>query len=179
MKIFHNLNEYRKQPDAELPTCVTLGKFDGFHLGHQKLISRVLELVILIVYIALVYVVTVFGRAGVDPANYAELFNFDLVGTWVSRFTGDAYDRRELFLNFFMLMPLGVLFPAATKKKLLPTVLFCFLITVSVELLQALTGRGWFELTDIVDNTVGSAIGYGIYRLVSLIWSKLKCKKNN
>ena len=43
MKIFHNLNEYRKQPDAELPTCVTLGKFDGFHLGHQKLISRVLD----------------------------------------------------------------------------------------------------------------------------------------
>ena len=134
---------------------------------------------ILIVYIALVYVVTVFGRAGVDPAYYEDLFNFDLVGTWVSRFTGDAYDRRELFLNFFMLMPLGVLFPAATKKKLLPTVLFCFLITVSVELLQALTGRGWFELTDIVDNTVGSAIGYGIYRLGSLLRSKLKCKKNN
>ena len=43
MKIFHNLTEYRNQPDAELPTCVTLGKFDGFHLGHQKLISRVLD----------------------------------------------------------------------------------------------------------------------------------------
>ena len=133
----------------------------------------------LIVYVALVFVVTVFGRSKVEHVRLPELFNFDLVGTWVSRFTGDAYDRRELFLNFFMLMPLGVLFPAATKKKFLTTVLFCFITTVSVELLQALSGRGWFELTDIVDNTVGSAIGYGIYRLASLLRSKLKCIKNN
>ena len=133
----------------------------------------------LIVYIALVYVVTVIGRAEVDFVNYRELFNFDLVGTWVARATGDPYARNELFLNFFMLMPVGVLFPLATKKKFFITVLFCFLITVSVELLQVLTGRGWFELNDIVDNTIGAAIGYGLYRLGSLIWSKLKCKKNN
>ncbi len=134
---------------------------------------------VLIVYIAAVYIVTVFGRAELDPARCPDLFNFDLFGTWASRLTGDEYDRYELFLNFFMLMPVGFLFPAATKKKLLPTLLFCFSVTLSVELLQALTVRGWFELADIVDNTVGAAIGYGIFRLGSLLWRKIKCRKNN
>ena len=134
---------------------------------------------LLAVYVAAVFVITVLGRTGVEGAGYSDLVNLDLIGTWTGRIGGDEYDRRELFLNFFMLMPAGFLFPAAAKKKLVPTLIFCFLLTLSVETLQLLTRRGWFELNDIADNTVGAVIGYGLYRLVSFLWRKVKCKRNN
>lgn len=39
MQIIHNTTEFY----TEEPTAVTLGKFDGLHLGHQLLVNRVLE----------------------------------------------------------------------------------------------------------------------------------------
>jgi riboflavin kinase/FMN adenylyltransferase len=47
MKIYHTLNEYEEAAGrGELPfrsSAVTLGKFDGVHLGHQALLRRVKE----------------------------------------------------------------------------------------------------------------------------------------
>lgn len=43
-----------------------------------------------------------------------------------------------------------------------------------IEVLQVLTMRGWFELSDIVDNTIGIVFGYCVYYLGRKIWEKLK-----
>ena len=40
MKIYHGLDQFEK-PDFAI---VTSGTFDGVHLGHQKIISRILEI---------------------------------------------------------------------------------------------------------------------------------------
>ena len=39
MHVFHNLT----QPVSESPTVLTIGAFDGVHLGHQHLIRSVVE----------------------------------------------------------------------------------------------------------------------------------------
>ena len=43
MKIFHNIEEYRKSDyyNGAAKSVVTLGKFDGVHIGHQKLIREI------------------------------------------------------------------------------------------------------------------------------------------
>ncbi len=45
MKVFHSLEEYRLIHEADhcRRCAVTLGKFDGVHLGHQKLIQSVID----------------------------------------------------------------------------------------------------------------------------------------
>lgn len=47
LKVFHGINEYREAVSSgELPggpSAVTLGKFDGVHLGHQKLLRQILK----------------------------------------------------------------------------------------------------------------------------------------
>ena len=129
----------------------------------------------LIIYASLVLVITVLGRDQIDGLSYSDLFNMNLIGTWVERITGSSIDKHELLLNFFMLMPVGFLYPLATRNGFIPTTLICFLLTTSIELSQFLSRRGWLELTDIVNNTVGAIIGYGIYRFVSLLWEKKRC----
>lgn len=43
MRICHSLEEYCQQEWRRQKSCVTLGKFDGLHRGHLKLIRHILE----------------------------------------------------------------------------------------------------------------------------------------
>ena len=43
MRIYHSLEEYVADRDPVKKSCVALGKFDGLHRGHLKLIRRVLD----------------------------------------------------------------------------------------------------------------------------------------
>ncbi len=134
---------------------------------------------LLIVYVLVILASTVLAR---DVVGYSETnvpVSFDLIGTWIKRITGDPYDHSELLLNFCMLIPVGVLFPWATGKRFLPTVLVGLGLITVIEISQLVTRRGYFELSDIVDNTVGVMIGYGLWCIGSLIWRKIQCSRRN
>lgn len=135
------------------------------HKNKRQLLGNVL-----IVYLMMVFASTVFSRLKV---HQTDLVNFRLLKTWIDRFSGNASNRAELLLNFFMLFPVGVLIPLSSGKRFFQTVSIGFLITLVIEVLQLVTVRGWFELSDIVDNTVGVAIGYGCYFLGAALWKRI------
>ena len=87
----------------------------------------------------------------------------------------NALDREEYRLlavvnlggNIGMFIPLGFCLPMLWKKqrKLWKTLLSTALIITLVELTQLLTLVGSCDMDDLILNVLGSAIGYGLFRL--------------
>jgi glycopeptide antibiotics resistance protein len=72
----------------------------------------------------------------------------------------------EIVLNILMLVPVGFLLPVLVKRH---AVLYGILVSVCIEVFQLITGRGYFEVNDLIHNSLGIVLGYGIYRLARRI----------
>ena len=79
---------------------------------------------------------------------------------------GFAY--RNLFGNILMFLPAGFLLPALfpLTKKVWSFILCCLSISLCLEILQLLTALGDFDVDDLLLNTAGGIMGYGIYQVV-------------
>ncbi len=122
---------------------------------------------LLIAYIFLVLAVTVLSRDQLEVKTliyspfwkYAEIF----------RGSAKAYSlATEILLNILMLIPVGFLLPMLVNKN---TILHGFLCCLCIEIFQLITRRGFFEVDDILHNTLGVIIGYLIYLIVNRICS--------
>ncbi len=83
----------------------------------------------------------------------------------------------DVVLNILMMMPFGFLYSQFKKAKLIDVVLTTFLLSSFIEVTQLITTRflvyhRFFDITDIINNTIGGLVGFIIYR----IFTK---KKNN
>lgn len=82
----------------------------------------------------------------------------------VSLGRGDFF--RQVFLNIVMTLPFGFLFPLTRDKKAKfgVTVFFCFMMSLGIELLQPFFDRS-SDITDLITNIIGGALGYGLYTI--------------
>lgn len=71
----------------------------------------------------------------------------------------------QIFLNILLFIPFGFMLCCYLYKYhrpqhlFLPILLSGLFVSVSVELLQYLTSRGFTEIDDVINNTAGSMIG--------------------
>ena len=73
---------------------------------------------------------------------------------------------RQIILNVIMTVPFGFLYPLTRNRtsKFITTVLFCFLMSLGIEILQPLIdGFRSSDITDIITNVIGGMLGYGFY----------------
>ena len=84
-----------------------------------------------------------------------------------------SYERQELFvenvMNVVVFVPVGLLLGASFvglkwKNAILISACFSF----SIEMLQFVFKRGFSEIDDVIHNTLGCAIGFGLYKTVRL-----------
>lgn len=69
--------------------------------------------------------------------------------------------------NIVLFVPVGFLLPFVDgKEKWYWIIGFGFCFSLLIETIQLITARGCFDPDDIILNTIGTAIGYGIYRVV-------------
>ena len=71
--------------------------------------------------------------------------------------------------NILVFLPFGALLPAAfpALAKFAKTMLWAALCILAVELTQLITLRGYCDIDDLILNLIGTAIGYGLFRLLS------------
>ena len=72
--------------------------------------------------------------------------------------------------NLIWFVPLGLLLPALTGcgKK---AVLWGFLLSLLIECCQFVFGTGVTETEDLILNTLGAAMGYGLYCMSRPLWN--------
>ena len=80
---------------------------------------------------------------------------------------------KNLAVNIIMFMPCGFLTPLFLKRNEIWHILIVgIILSVIVEMLQALLGVGTVDIDDVILNTVGLLLGFGIYKLIYSVAQK-------
>lgn len=106
------------------------------------------------VYLAVLFTITFLSR---EHGSRSEVLDMKLFSTW------GINDRNNALVveNVLLFLPFGILYcwNASREKKLLRCTLFGAVTSLGIETLQLITGRGYFQIDDILTNTLGALIG--------------------
>lgn len=118
------------------------------------------------VYLAVLIAITLLSRES-GSRNGVDM---ELFSTW------GINDRNNAFVieNVLLFIPCGFLcsWNFRWAGKFLRCTLFGAAVSLGVECLQLVTGRGFFQIDDILTNVLGTVLGYLIFRLAFVF-----CKK--
>lgn len=81
---------------------------------------------------------------------------------------------RNVAINLLMFLPMGAALPILFPKRFdrfWKTILFIALLVIFLEILQFITFYGSADIDDLLFNTFGAAVGYGIYHIITKIKS--------
>lgn len=155
-----------------IPTVLSFVAIIGIALiesiiKNKKLLT-VIEVGIFLLTIAFVFYVTIIHR------NSGENGKTCLIPFYSFVMAKDEIEVYRLILfNVLMFVPFGLTLPfllCRQKHNIILSLLFTFLISLSIELIQLIFHLGTFELDDLIFNTLGGLfgmIGYYIYLLIN------------
>lgn len=121
-------------------------------------VDRRSNAVLLVIYLlAIVYLTLMFREAGNANINLSIFWSYKKIFV-------DSETRADIIRNIWLFIPLGTILFRLWPKR---TILFVpILISVVIELTQYVTGTGLSELDDVINNGLGSIIGYAMGALV-------------
>jgi glycopeptide antibiotics resistance protein len=137
-----------------------------FFVLHREEKGKRFAVSLLAAYLFLVLCSTVFRRR----IHRKRIIRLEPIWWWkrIRKYGWDknSYLAGQVVLNILMLTPIGFLMPFITRDKKL-IVPFGFLFSAVIEVSQLLLRKGYFEVDDIIHNTLGVALAYGINRLMA------------
>lgn len=152
-------------------------------LRYSAIKAKRTRTVLLLLFLTAVAIITLGIRAYDDETVInLKLFNcYERIWFQLSnsiRHYGHRYDLQQIWLmrngisniilNVFLFVPLGYLMPRVEQKmdKCWVVLLAGLALSLTVEVLQLMLHRGWFDVDDLFHNTFGAVIGYGYYRFL-------------
>ena len=131
----------------------------------------------IIPYSLLIFAATVFSREKLEEQYWTSIINLDISTAWrIPQWKYGLIDAATgVGLNILMFLPFGYLLGRLLKKQII-ALGTSFLITLSIETLQLVTKRGFFELPDILLNMTGAIIGYFIAAIINKRQSDRRAK---
>jgi glycopeptide antibiotics resistance protein len=142
-----------------------IGTLNDINRKKGKKTIPVAALVSFYMYAAIILCITFLSR----ETGSRRGMDLKLFSTWGINDRNNAY----VIENVLLFIPFGFICPWSFKKFKNP--LRCigagFITSLFIETLQLITRRGYFQIDDIITNTIGMMVGYVIYLAVLL------CKK--
>ena len=146
---------------------------------HRMQITKRVALTVLIPYLFLVVAATLITRK-VRDNSHVILSPFWTIQTILTGGRYKAWLVKEVFLNTIMLMPVGVLTPVIFDiNKAIRTLALGMGISITIELFQWFTCRGYAEIDDVIFNMLGVLVGLGIYSVVKKIIIVVNRRRNS
>ncbi len=105
------------------------------------------------------------GEIYLEPPH---LVPFEIITYYVkSVHSIDDWFFKNLACNIIMFMPYGFLVPLFSKKnKWWQILIFGILLSILIEVIQGLLGIGIFDIDDVILNSFGLLLGFGVYKLI-------------
>ena len=128
---------------------------------------------IILTFVFSFYLVGVLTTTGIClKPNYSPTFSF-------IPFIDMIRGPKDTILNIILFLPLGFFLPLLYKKYncFSKVLLIGFLFSLSIEVIQ-MFGFGRTDVNDLITNTVGSGLGYGVYKLFNGFISNSLIKKS-
>ena len=75
---------------------------------------------------------------------------------------------KNILVNLILFLPMGMAVPVLFEKKInkfWKFLLFIIALTLLIEILQFITLMGSSDIDDVILNTIGGCIGYGIIKI--------------
>ena len=137
----------------------------------MRINRRCVYSLLLYVYLFLILGSTVIFRTYNNEVGH----NFTLFWSYAAINEGRGDLIVENVLNLLMLLPVGFLLGLSLKHVRWWVVLLVGLASSTlIEALQLIFRRGYSEFDDIIHNTLGCIIGYGLYRLLLAYQKKVR-----
>lgn len=145
-------------------------------LGGRKILTiwGVVKIGALFCYLTTVIGVTLLSRHG-ENVQMSFYVHYRLFSSYKEAWINGSFTEwRNLVLNIIMFVPIGIMLPAIGLyfRKFWYTYIAGFIFSFLLEVLQFISGRGVVESDDILNNTLGTMIGFGLYVLVMFLWKK-------
>ena len=130
-------------------------------------------ILLLCIYLTFLFGVTLFNR------RPEESFSMELMPLWSyqeSLFNGNTGLGQQIFYNIIAFIPLGIFLPVLSRKmqKFRRTVVSAAVLSAFIEISQLAFRCGLCELDDVMNNTLGAAAGYTIWKIMSMAADVLK-----
>lgn len=154
--------------------------FVGYKIVYQKWMKgkkRITKKNLIVYGMSICYFAIVFGAVFLNRGKFYNSVNLHLFSSYLEAYHNMSMTLfRNLLLNIALFVPLGVFLPLYTQKldKVYKVIPVGFLITLLIETMQYMTRLGIFEVDDILNNTLGVWIGYGLYKTYVNIKKKEK-----
>lgn len=130
----------------------------------QKPSVRWLPVTVFCVYMAVLIVITFLSR---ESGSRSDVLDLKLFSTW------GINDRNNAFVieNVLLFIPYGLFYCwiFSGPGKVLRCTFLGAVISIGIETMQLVTGRGYFQIDDIATNTLGALIGALLFAGISCL----------
>lgn len=141
---------------------IILSAINDYRVKKGKEPFSVVAITAFVMYAAIMLIITFLSRESGSPNE----IDMQILSTWGINTRNNAY----LIENIMFFIPYGFLCAWVIKaaRKWFTCTFIGALTSFGIECLQLVSGRGFFQIDDILTNIAGASIGWVVFRCVTL-----------